>query len=73
LNITLVAREKEKKSVNYLTFSERGDKDIHDFIIELEKTFAVNRVVDAKKHLVAISYLKEIATNFYDRLVEITN
>ena len=73
MNITLVAREKEKKSVNYLIFSEKEDKDIHDFITELEKTFAVNRIVDAKKHLVAISYLKETATNFYDRLVGITN
>jgi len=33
----------------------------------------INRVVDRKKHLIAISCLKEIAANFYDKLVGITN
>jgi len=73
LNMTLVVGGGERKSVNYLTFSEREDEDINDFITELEKAFAVNRVVDGRKHLVAISYLKRIAANFYDRLVGITN
>ncbi len=71
--MTLAAGKEERKSVNYPTFSERGDKDINDFIVELEKAFAVNRVADAKKHLIAISCLKEIAANFYDGLAGITN
>jgi len=66
LNMTLVAEEGEKKSVNYLTFSERGDKNINDFIIEVEKAFVRNKVADDRKHLVTISCLKGIAANFYD-------
>ncbi len=63
----------ERKSVNYLTFSKKEDEDINNFIIDLEKTFIVNKVADSRKNLVAISCLKEIAANFYNRLVRITN
>ncbi len=73
LNTTLVTGGEERKSVNYPTFSERRDKDINNFIIELEKVFAVNRVVNNKKHLVVISYLKKTAANFYDGIIKITN
>ncbi len=73
LNMTLVVGGKERKSVNYSTFSERGDEDINNFITKLEKAFAVNRVTDVRKLLVVISYLKGIAANFYDGLVGITN
>ncbi len=73
LNTTLVAKGGERKAVNYLSFSERGDEDINDFITELEKAFAVNRVVDERKHLIASSCLKGIAANFYDGLAGITN
>jgi len=73
LNVTLVGESRENKSVNYPTFSEKEDEDINDFITELEKAFAVNRVTDVRKHLVMISCLKGIATNFYNRLVGITN
>ncbi len=73
LNTTLAAEGGERKAVNYPTFSEKDDEDINDFIINLEKAFAVNRVVDGRKHLIAISYLKGIAANFYDGLVRITN
>ncbi len=68
-----MAEEREKKAVNYLSFSGRGDEDINNFITKLEKAFAVNRVINSKKHLVVISCLKEIAANFYDGLVRITN
>jgi len=73
LNTTLVARREEKKAVNYLFFNRREDKDINDFITELEKAFAINRVVNRRKYLIAISCLKGTATNFYDKLVGITN
>jgi len=43
LNTTLTSEGKKNKTVNYLTFSRRGDKDIDNFISELKKTFAVNR------------------------------
>ncbi len=43
LNTTLTSEGKKNKTVNYLTFSRRGDKDINNFISELKKTFAVNR------------------------------
>ncbi len=45
LNTTLAVGEEERKTVNYSTFSKRGEEDINDFILELEKTFAVNRVL----------------------------
>ncbi len=73
LNITLMAEGGERKSVNYSTFNEREDEDINDFITNLEKAFTINRVSNARKHLVTISCLKGIAANFYDRLAEITN
>ncbi len=71
LNMTLVTEEGEKKIVNYLTFSRRGNKDIDNFIIKLEKAFIINRVSDNKKHLVATSYLRGITANFYDELAGI--
>ena len=72
LNVTLAGGGRENKFVNYLTFSGRGDKDIDDFMSELTKAFAVNRVPDNRKHIVAASCLKEIVANFYDGLVSIT-
>ncbi len=72
LNAALV-RGRENKTVNYLTFSGKDNKDINDFIIELEKAFIINRVADNRKHVIAISCLKKIAANFYDRLAGITN
>ncbi len=42
LNTTLVGGGRENKSVSYLTFSERGNKNINDFMSELAKAFAVN-------------------------------
>jgi len=73
LNTILAAGGGERKVVNYLSFSRRGDENINNFITELEKAFVVNRVVDGRKYLVASSYLKETAANFYDRLAGITN
>jgi len=72
LNATLAGGGRENKSVNYPTFSRRGDEDIDDFMSELVKAFAINRVFDNRKHIVAASCLKGIATNFYDRLAGIT-
>ncbi len=48
--MTLAAREGERKVVNYPFFSERKDKDINDFITELEKAFVVNKVIDGRKY-----------------------
>ncbi len=62
---------RESKSVNYLTFSGRGDEDIDDFMSELAKAFAINRVPDNRKHIVAASCLKGTAANFYDGLAGI--
>ncbi len=42
LNATLAGGERKNKSVNYSTFSGRGDEDIDDFMSELVKAFAVN-------------------------------
>ena len=64
LNATLAGGGKESKSVNYPTFSGRGDEDIDDFISELAKAFAVNRVSDNRKHIVAASCLKGMVANF---------
>jgi len=68
-----VGGERENKIMNYLIFSGREDKDMNDFIIKLKKTFTVNRIDYNRKHLITISYLKEIIVNFYDGLVDITN
>ncbi len=73
LNTILIVGRGERKAVNYSSFSERSDKDINNFIIELEKAFVVNRVIDSRKYLVVISCLKWTAANFYNRLAEITN
>ncbi len=73
LNTILTVGGGEQKVVNYPSFSEREDENINDFITKLEKAFVVNRVVDGRKHLVAISCLKEIAINFYDELIGIMN
>ena len=51
LNATLAEGGRENKSVNYSTFSKRGDEDIDDFMSELAKAFAVNRVPDNRKHI----------------------
>ncbi len=69
LNITLAAEREKRKIVNYSIFSKRGNKDINDFIIELEKAFVMNRVPDNRKHIVIASCLKGIVANFYDELV----
>ncbi len=42
LNAMLAGGGRENKSVNYPTFSGRGDEDIDDFMSELAKAFAVN-------------------------------
>ena len=73
LNVILAKGDRENKTVNYLIFSEKDDKNINDFIMELEKTFAVNNVTDNRKYLIIISCLKEIAANFYNGLIGITN
>ncbi len=62
---------RENKSVNYPTFSGRGDEDIDDFMSELAKAFAVNQVPDNRKHIVAASCFKGTAANFYDSLAGI--
>ncbi len=72
LNMTLAGGGRENKSVNYLTFSKRVDKNIDNFMSELAKAFAVNRVSNNRKHIVAANYLKETAANFYDGLASIT-
>ncbi len=71
LNATLAGGGRENKSVNYPTFSGRGDEDIDDFMSEIAKAFAVNRVPDNRKHIVAASCLKGTAANFYDSLAGI--
>ncbi len=72
LNVTLAGRGRENKSVNYPTFSEKDDEDIDDFISELTKAFAVNRVPDNRKYIVVASCLKRTVANFYDGLASIT-
>ena len=72
LNATLAGGGRESKSVNYLTFSGRGDEDIDDFMSDLAKAFAVNQVPDNRKHIVTASCLKGTAANFYDGLAGIT-
>ncbi len=72
LNATLAGGGRENKSVNYPTFSGRGDEDIDDFMSELAKAFTVNRVPDNRKHIVAASCLKGTVVNFYDSLAGIT-
>ena len=71
LNVTLAGGGRENKSVNYLTFSERDDENIDNFMSELTKTFIVNWVSDNRKHIVTASCLKGIAANFYDGLASI--
>ena len=72
LNATLAGGDRENKLVNYLTFNKRDDEDINDIMSELIKAFAVNRVSDNKKYIVAVSCLKRTAANFYDGLADIT-
>ncbi len=72
LNTMLAEGGRESKSVNYPTFSDRGDEDIDNFMSELAKAFAVNRVPDNRKHIVAASCLKGTVANFYDGLAGIT-
>jgi len=33
---------RKMKTISYLTFSKKGDKDINDFITEIEKVFTIN-------------------------------
>ena len=63
----------KNKIINYLIFNKREDKDIDNFINELEKTFVINRIANNRKYMVVISCLKEITANFYDELNRITN
>ncbi len=72
LNVTLAGGGRKNKSVNYPTFSERGDEDIDNFMLELAKAFVINRVPDNRRHIVTASCLKGTAANFYDRLAGIT-
>ena len=72
LNTTLAGGGRENKSVNYPTFSGRGEEDIDDFMSELTKAFTVNRVPDNRKYIVTASCLKGTAANFYDGLANIT-
>jgi len=72
LNITLTGGGRENKLVSYPTFSERGEEDIDDFMSELAKAFAVNRVPDNRKYIVIVSCLKGTTANFYDELASIT-
>ena len=72
LNIILAAEGRENKAVSYPTFSDRGEEDVDDFMSELVKAFAVNRVLDNRKHIVVASYLKGTVANFYDGLAGIT-
>ena len=72
LNTTLAGGGRENKLVNYPTFNGKGDEDINDFMSELAKAFAVNRVSDNRKYIVATSCLKETTANFYDSLAGIT-
>ncbi len=72
MNATLAGGGRENKSVNYPTFSGRGDEDINNFMSEIAKAFAVNWVPDNRKHIVAASCLKGTAANFYDGLAGIT-
>ena len=71
LNVILAEGGRENKSVNYLTFSKREDEDIDDFMSELTKAFAINRVPDNRKHIVVASCLKRTTANFYDELASI--
>ncbi len=72
MNTTFAGEGRENKSVNYPTFSGKGDEDINDFMSELAKAFAVNQVPDNRKYIVAASCLKGTAANFYDGLADIT-
>src|SRR6266511_1032759 len=72
LNVTFAGGGRENKSVNYPTFSKRGNEDIDNFMSELAKAFAVNRVPDNRKHIIAASCLKGTVANFYDGLAGIT-
>ncbi len=72
LNTMLAGGGRENKSVNYPTFSGRGDEDIDDFMSELTKAFAINRILDNRKHIIAASCLKGMVANFYDGLAGIT-
>ena len=72
LNAIFVGEGRENKSVNYPTFSRRGEEDIDDFMLELAKAFVINRVPDNRKHIVAASCLKGTAANFYNGLAGIT-
>ena len=72
LNATIAEGGRKNKSVNYPTFSERGDEDIDNFMSELIKAFAINQVPNNRKYIIAASCLKGIIANFYDRLAGIT-
>ena len=73
LNVILAGRSRENKTVSYPIFNRRENKNINDFIIKLKEAFAINRITNNKKYIIAISYLKRIVANFYDRLVRIIN
>ena len=61
------------KTISYFIFNKKGNKNINDFIINIKKIFAINKIIDIKKYLVAINYLKKTITNFYNDLAEIIN
>jgi len=76
INLNTILAEgiiKENKTVSYLTFSRKSNKDINNFISNLKKVFIINNMLNNKKYIIIISYLKKIVINFYDRINKIIN
>ncbi len=70
---TLVGQGRENKTISYLIFSKRRNKDIDNFINNLEKIFEVNRITDNRKLVVTTSCLKSIAASYHDGLAVVAN
>ena len=73
LNTTLVEKDQKNKILSYSTFSKRENENVNDFVNDLKKTFLMNRILNRRKHIVAISCLKDIIANYYNSLNGITN
>ncbi len=72
-NAILIREDKENRIISYLIFSEREGENIDDFINNLKKAFAINRVANGRKHIVTISCLKSTTTSYCNKFNKITN
>ncbi len=62
-NIVVALREGRVASL--LTFSEKADKNVREFIWQLEIVFLANQIIDGRRFDITVSCLTGITANWY--------